>query len=795
MNVRRLAKFVIPVLTLLLVVTPAIAHADWLYESLWYLVSGFLGFFLWLAAYFLNAAVNLFVIGFANVYTTTGLGQSIESVWVIIRDIMNLAFIFGLLYIGIKIILNSDDSRARSMLAYLIIAALLVNFSLFFTKAVVDVSNAIGAEILLNGFENNPLQGAQTNAIYQGITTVDIGSTFMEVLDVDDLLGSPNDLSFAFIFSAAIFFIISIFVFMAGALILTIRFAALNIYLALSPLMFIGWAFPPFAKYTRDYWQGFLRRAFFAPIYIFMLYLSLFVLLNMGGSIASTTNIKSVGAALPKGADSGQTVAKATDAALTVVPFFALACIFLIASLVIASKMGAEGASGAVSLGQRWSRQVGRGTARFAGRQTVGRGARYAGAAGSFANRRAVAPLNAKLSQKGWVGRKLARGIDSSVGAGLRSVQNASFAGSESHADRRKRVQEQNTRLNQEAKDTQGRATVNDKAQLYREYQLRGDTVRQQELAYEIGAEVRKMSDEAMLQAVKQNPQLLANGGFVQNLTDSHVKALKDSGAYNNDKLKKVKDLRNDATIKDAGAAFDNATASVEDLEKAFKTLGQTMKNMSADRKADLGVDNLSNERVAIHLSDKDIESLEQSGKYSAADIDRIKSAREKAQKDLAKGQLSGTAAELTNANSKFYETQRRNLMRDSKQAGEMHPDLFAEPMMQEYITPETVAQRMRNGVTGSQRENIRDNINNYINTAPNPQEKDRRMRIWQNASRSGNNSSFIAALQIPALQGNSGMQTSQNQGGAGNQGGGIITPGSPGWNGGATGPRPGPQP
>lgn len=393
MNRRRLLSIAPPALLLLFLVVPGVVQAqgvgEWLLSTLWGIVAGFLGFFLWLAALFLNASVNLFVIGFGNLYTTTGLGIAIDSIWVIIRDVMNLAFIFGLLYIGIKIILNSDDSRARALLANLIIAALLVNFSLFISKFVVDVSNALGAEIVQNGFPESSIDesasGANTGGLYQNIQTVDIGEQFMDVLNITSLLNGKG-VHIAFILGAAVFLIISIFVFAAGAVMLSIRFAVLNLYIALSPLMFIGWAFPPLQKYTGEYWRGFLNRAFFAPIYLFMLYLSLVVLGNMGASVNTATMVGNLEEAFPDpgAAAGGFGPETATQAALSIIPFFVLSCIFLIASLVIASKMGAQGAAGAVSLGSRWSKGVGN----YAKKQTLrGTGAATFGVAGRVGQR------------------------------------------------------------------------------------------------------------------------------------------------------------------------------------------------------------------------------------------------------------------------------------------------------------------------------------------------------------------------------------------------------------------------
>jgi hypothetical protein len=380
MKLRYFFSLATPLLIGLFLVTPHVVYAQsdytWLYKILWQFVAGFLGLLMSIGASILNAGINYFVIGFGDIYINTGLGQAVDSVWVLIRDVMNLAFVFGLIYIGIKIILKSDDSRSRAMLANLIIAALLVNFSLFFTKFVVDVSNTLSAEIALSGFQ----QSSQftTTGLNSTTVQVDVAAAVQNVLGMQSLIGMPTaDLSLGFIFGAAILFIIAAFVFAAGGIMLIIRFAVLNLFIALSPFMFIGWAFPPLARYTTLYWTSFLKRAFFAPIYLLFLYFSIYVLANMGSSLGLSTQTSNLRAAFSTdGTD-------AYSASLTVIPFFALACIFLIASIVIANKMGAEGASQSVSLGKSGARKLRRGTVRAGGGVVFGGSARLAqGAAG-----------------------------------------------------------------------------------------------------------------------------------------------------------------------------------------------------------------------------------------------------------------------------------------------------------------------------------------------------------------------------------------------------------------------------
>src|SRR3989338_2806166 len=65
----------------------------------------------------------------------------VNTTWAIVRDLCNLVFIFLFLYVGVRLVLTVETvDRARTVLVKIIVAALLVNFSLFFAKAIIDIA-------------------------------------------------------------------------------------------------------------------------------------------------------------------------------------------------------------------------------------------------------------------------------------------------------------------------------------------------------------------------------------------------------------------------------------------------------------------------------------------------------------------------------------------------------------------------------------------------------------------------------------------------------------------------------
>ena len=94
----------------------------------------------WMGAQLLDASINYFILQIGTLIADgSSIGNAITNAWVMIRDICNLAFIFGFIYLGIRTILDSDNSNTKRMLASIIIGALLINFSLFFAKIIIDI--------------------------------------------------------------------------------------------------------------------------------------------------------------------------------------------------------------------------------------------------------------------------------------------------------------------------------------------------------------------------------------------------------------------------------------------------------------------------------------------------------------------------------------------------------------------------------------------------------------------------------------------------------------------------------
>ena len=322
------------------------------------------GSILWLVGKFFDASVSYSILDFSDVAK-----ESVQAAWTILRDLANVFFIFILLYIAIGMILQLQNINGRRMLVSVIIVALLINFSAFFTRIVIDASNVVAVQFY------NALAKNETSSI-AGLSIGGIAAPFMNKLPIasalanktlDGYFGGEKIIKRATIsFGVVIMMIVTIFVFLTAAILFVIRTVTLIFLIILSPLAFLMYAFPNQEGLFKKWWSTLFNQAFFAPLYLIMVYVTLKIL----GSDAITKIA----------ADSGSSPIKITI-------HFAIAAGFMFGAIIIAKNLGAKGASaamkgagaltGAAAGAVKWGgRQTGRlgvaGAARLAGTITSG---------------------------------------------------------------------------------------------------------------------------------------------------------------------------------------------------------------------------------------------------------------------------------------------------------------------------------------------------------------------------------------------------------------------------------------
>src|SRR3989344_6015601 len=158
--------------------------------------------------------VNYTISGFANLAGNTGI---VGIGWEILRDLSNLVFIFLILWVAISTILGLHHGSAMGSVLRIVIAAILINFSLFITKAVIDVANIIALNFynLITDDGTNTISGVFMNGLgLQTFFAHDALAWDQEVVDIK--------LSFTFILGALLMTVAS-WIFLATAIMFLVR--------------------------------------------------------------------------------------------------------------------------------------------------------------------------------------------------------------------------------------------------------------------------------------------------------------------------------------------------------------------------------------------------------------------------------------------------------------------------------------------------------------------------------------------------------------------------------------------
>ncbi len=216
-----------------------------------------------------------------NLNTAVVQSQTVQIGWVIVRDIANLGFVLAIILIAFITILRLETFQTKQMLTKLIIAALLVNFSLVIAGVFIDF-----AGILTDFFINASTGGG-------GVANFEkIGSGLANAFQVQRFLQVPEDpgkvlklvagsaglglLSFvASIFFVTIFTVIAAMTLFSLFAMLLIRYMVLNVLLILAPLAWLMWIWPQTSGHWQRWWSEFFKWVFFAPSLSFFIYLAL----------------------------------------------------------------------------------------------------------------------------------------------------------------------------------------------------------------------------------------------------------------------------------------------------------------------------------------------------------------------------------------------------------------------------------------------------------------------------------------------------------------------------------------
>ncbi len=252
--------------------------------------------------------------------------------WEIVRNICNILFIVAIIAMGMGTLLRFESYQWRHLLVQLVIAALLVNFSLVIGQTILAFADTIQNQFLPNNVDvirslaRDLMVSNTSNALGQSInSTGSFASTIQYLFWVSLAIGS-------------------FLVFAAMAVFLVVRVVALWVLLMLSPIAYVARILPTTKGLSGTWWSNFLKYAFFTPVLAFFL--------NMAAVISNNARNSPVLQQITTATFSDSAFPKLSEFVFTVASNIIL-LVFLLLAIRVASQFGVVGGDVLKDIGEK----------------------------------------------------------------------------------------------------------------------------------------------------------------------------------------------------------------------------------------------------------------------------------------------------------------------------------------------------------------------------------------------------------------------------------------------------------
>ena len=388
---------------------------------------GIMGILAYIGSYVFNIAIQI------TLQSVTYSQQFLTDGWAAIRDLANMTFIFMLVYLAITIVLGAETTGSMKMLVSIIAMALLINFSFFGVRVVIDAGNILAVQFY-NAIdapaiaESSGYIGRAATAVSPNGGIKDLTANIMKVVGVETLLGSG---SFSKAFQQKNSFITNVVTFIliylaVGAILAVLAFSFLYVgfnflvrvvmlwfAIIASPLALVAWAMSQTKNASKlrgffDWWSGTLVQfAFYPAVFLFLFLIINLFAKSLGGSNLLEGAFASVGGVTSEGLNLGTALLAIASVIGAVLIRLGLVVVLLWGAVKLSDKMS-KGAGGYAGGASSWvkGKTVGmlKSSGNFAYRNTVARGAQSW--SGKLSNSKTfnTGPL-------GWVGYKVRKGV------------------------------------------------------------------------------------------------------------------------------------------------------------------------------------------------------------------------------------------------------------------------------------------------------------------------------------------------------------------------------------------------
>lgn len=345
--------------------------------------------FAYVAGYLFNFGVQLGLNSAS--YALNFLSQG----WAIVRDIANLAFIFILIYIAYTVIVGAETAGTMRALAAVIVMALLINFSFFLTRVVIDAGNILAVQFYNAIPITGPLIPSPIGGTVQPAVK-DLTKSIMDLTKVQTIMSNKSFQAFTqrssgvgtFLTNLGVQVLVYIsvgilitllgFVFLLAGVKFLIRIVILWLTIIASPLAFAAHALPgnkTVNGYFRLWLTQLVQSAFYPAVFLFLFYIVTLFTTAMAGVNGLLPSVfqGSEAAAAAAGAADGSSLALATIIAGVAIRV-GLIIVLVFYTMKFSDKFSSESSSAAQSV-VGWASNRVAGAAGWTARNTAGRGA------------------------------------------------------------------------------------------------------------------------------------------------------------------------------------------------------------------------------------------------------------------------------------------------------------------------------------------------------------------------------------------------------------------------------------
>lgn len=254
----------------------------------------------------ISSALFDFVFGYTVLQfgslASSGVMDAINIGWSVFRDIANIVIIAMFVFVALQTILGSHEYGVKKMIARLLIVAVLINFSLLFTKMIIDASNFVSTQFYKAAqLPVPPTQGStasgQAASIASafeniaGVTT--LGQNAGNIWDAGTSSSGNAIIALIYAILTAILTLAAAIVLLYGSFLLISR-ALLMIFLMLtSSIAFATFLIPGAAKGRFGWgawWRSLLKNAVLAPLLTVLLWISLTMGTALRAAICSSAS-------------------------------------------------------------------------------------------------------------------------------------------------------------------------------------------------------------------------------------------------------------------------------------------------------------------------------------------------------------------------------------------------------------------------------------------------------------------------------------------------------------------------